>query len=336
MRSFIWVDGERTIHFGRGVADEAVRARRSRLHAADHASGRRPRRRTSREAAGAVHVVGRGQVHELAGDCSARCAASGSSRWAAGAWSTWPRRWPRRGRRRRRAGAMRAMAVPTTLSGAEMTSRASARPRRRRVHAARARRGRDLRPRARRLPARARARRELAERARPRRRGRRAPCRRTRSPRSPRTRPRGCSPRAGRRDEPDRETLALGALLAGYVIDSTGLGLHHVLAQTLVRVLGAGHGPANAVLLPHTIAALARGARSRDRAPPDDAARERPGRARAAPRAFADAARLAEIGETPPACPTRRGRRARRARSSRPPSPAAGRDEIAAIYEAAR
>ena len=59
-------------------------------------------------------------------------------------------------------------------------------------------------------------------------------------------------------EEPDRETLALGALLAGYVIDSTGLGLHHVLAQTLVRVAGAGHGQANAALLPHTIGALGR------------------------------------------------------------------------------
>ena len=59
-------------------------------------------------------------------------------------------------------------------------------------------------------------------------------------------------------DEPDRETLALGALLAGYVIDSTGLGLHHVLAQSLVRAAGAGHGPANAVMLPHTIGALAK------------------------------------------------------------------------------
>ena len=56
--------------------------------------------------------------------------------------------------------------------------------------------------------------------------------------------------------EPDREGLALGALLAGYVIDSTGYGLHHVLAQTLVRLAGAGHGPANAVLLPHTLGAL--------------------------------------------------------------------------------
>jgi alcohol dehydrogenase class IV len=55
----------------------------------------------------------------------------------------------------------------------------------------------------------------------------------------------------------DRDALALGALLAGYTIDSTGYGLHHVLAQTLVRVAGVGHGPANAVLLQHTIGALA-------------------------------------------------------------------------------
>jgi alcohol dehydrogenase class IV len=56
---------------------------------------------------------------------------------------------------------------------------------------------------------------------------------------------------------PDRDELALGALLAGYAIGSTGLGLHHVLAQTLVRSCGAAHGAANAVLLPHTIGALA-------------------------------------------------------------------------------
>ena len=58
--------------------------------------------------------------------------------------------------------------------------------------------------------------------------------------------------------EPDREALALGALLAGYALGVTGYGLHHVLAQTLVRCGLAGHGQANAVLLPHTIAALAR------------------------------------------------------------------------------
>ena len=37
-----------------------------------------------------------------------------------------------------------------------------------------------------------------------------------------------------------------------------GFGLHHVLAQTLVREGLAGHGPANAIMLPHTIPALAR------------------------------------------------------------------------------
>ena len=57
---------------------------------------------------------------------------------------------------------------------------------------------------------------------------------------------------------PDREGAALGALLAGYAIDSALYGLHHVMAQTLVREGGAGHGPANVTLLPHTIPALRR------------------------------------------------------------------------------
>jgi alcohol dehydrogenase class IV len=58
--------------------------------------------------------------------------------------------------------------------------------------------------------------------------------------------------------EPDRDALALGALLSGAAIDSTLYGLHHVLSQTAVRVAGIGHGPANAILLPHTLAALRR------------------------------------------------------------------------------
>jgi alcohol dehydrogenase class IV len=58
--------------------------------------------------------------------------------------------------------------------------------------------------------------------------------------------------------EPDRDALALGALLAGWATDSTIYGLHHVMSQTLVRVGGAGHGPANVTLLPHTMAVLAR------------------------------------------------------------------------------
>jgi alcohol dehydrogenase class IV len=60
----------------------------------------------------------------------------------------------------------------------------------------------------------------------------------------------------GRPPEIDRDGLALGALLAGYALGSTGIGLHHVLAQTLVRVAGVGHGDANAVLLPQTVGAL--------------------------------------------------------------------------------
>ena len=61
----------------------------------------------------------------------------------------------------------------------------------------------------------------------------------------------------GDAEEPDRDGLALGALLAGYAIDSAGYGLHHVLSQTLVRLAGVGHGEANAILLPHTLGALA-------------------------------------------------------------------------------
>jgi maleylacetate reductase len=55
-----------------------------------------------------------------------------------------------------------------------------------------------------------------------------------------------------------RDQLALGALLAGYVIGSTGYGLHHVLSQTLVRFAGIGHGTANAIMLPVSIRALER------------------------------------------------------------------------------
>jgi alcohol dehydrogenase class IV len=61
--------------------------------------------------------------------------------------------------------------------------------------------------------------------------------------------------------EDERDALALGALLAGYAISSTGYGLHHVLSQTLARFGGVGHGAANAIMLPESVRAL------RDRAP---------------------------------------------------------------------
>lgn len=56
---------------------------------------------------------------------------------------------------------------------------------------------------------------------------------------------------------PDRDALALAALLSGYTIDASWYGLHHVMSQTLVRLGGVGHGPANSAMLPHTMRALA-------------------------------------------------------------------------------
>src|SRR4051812_30892521 len=63
--------------------------------------------------------------------------------------------------------------------------------------------------------------------------------------------------------DPDRAALALGALLAGWAVDHSGLGPHHALAQTAARVAQLGHAQANAALLPATIPAL--------RAPPPEA-----------------------------------------------------------------
>jgi alcohol dehydrogenase class IV len=63
---------------------------------------------------------------------------------------------------------------------------------------------------------------------------------------------------AGEIEDVHRDQLALAALLSGYAIDAAHYGLHHVLSQTLVRVGGAGHGQANAAMLPHTIGALER------------------------------------------------------------------------------
>jgi alcohol dehydrogenase class IV len=54
----------------------------------------------------------------------------------------------------------------------------------------------------------------------------------------------------------DRDALALGAILGGYAIGSTGLALHHAICQTLVRVLGLPHAEVNATMLPHTMSAM--------------------------------------------------------------------------------
>src|SRR5688572_4355667 len=56
----------------------------------------------------------------------------------------------------------------------------------------------------------------------------------------------------------DRSELALGALLSAHALDRAGLALHHVLSQTTVRVFGTPHAQTNAALLPLTLAELAR------------------------------------------------------------------------------
>jgi alcohol dehydrogenase class IV len=63
--------------------------------------------------------------------------------------------------------------------------------------------------------------------------------------------------------EPDRDEAALGALMAGWAMSASGLSMHHVLAQTVVRLAISGHAEANAALLPDTIAAIRRRAPER-------------------------------------------------------------------------
>jgi alcohol dehydrogenase class IV len=57
--------------------------------------------------------------------------------------------------------------------------------------------------------------------------------------------------------ERHRSRLALGSVLCGYAIDSAGLGLHHVVCQTLVRLCGTPHAATNAAVLPRAAALLA-------------------------------------------------------------------------------
>jgi alcohol dehydrogenase class IV len=57
-------------------------------------------------------------------------------------------------------------------------------------------------------------------------------------------------------DEPDRDDLALGALLAGWASGCTGYAVHHVLCQTLVRVCGTAHAATNALMLPHSVSLM--------------------------------------------------------------------------------
>jgi alcohol dehydrogenase class IV len=58
-------------------------------------------------------------------------------------------------------------------------------------------------------------------------------------------------------DEPpadrNRDALALGSILSGYAIDSAMFALHHVACQTLVRICGTPHAGTNAAFLPRAM-----------------------------------------------------------------------------------
>jgi len=250
MGGFTWRDGERTIRFGRGAAAEAVEALGGEGYAlltTERAAAMAP---AIAGGAAAVHMVGAGRVDELAGEllgavARERIVALGGGRIVDTAKAL----------AAASGGTQVAMAVPTTLSGAEMT----------RIH--RRARGGDQRaptvrphvvvndpalsasqPVAELAASALNALGHAAE----------GPCTPLANPVATLAAHDGARLLArSLRAEPDRDGLALGALLAGYVIDSTGYGLHHVLSQTLVRIGGAGHGPANAVMLSHTLGALA-------------------------------------------------------------------------------
>ncbi len=51
----------------------------------------------------------------------------------------------------------------------------------------------------------------------------------------------------------DLEALALGALLCSYAVGSALYGFHHVVCQSIVRVMGTPHAETNAAMLPRTL-----------------------------------------------------------------------------------
>jgi maleylacetate reductase len=57
----------------------------------------------------------------------------------------------------------------------------------------------------------------------------------------------------GLENGPDRPMLAEGALLAGYASGLAGFAVHHAVCQTIVRIAGTPHAQTNAVMLPHFV-----------------------------------------------------------------------------------
>ena len=255
MDGFDWRDGDRTIHFGRGRLGAAV----DLLGGPGYTLLTTPRGREAApavaEAAGEVHDVRAGRVDEIAGELLD--AVDGDRIVALGGGRVIDTAKAITAARRREDGGVRAMAVPTTLSGAEMTW----------VHRHATGVPADT-PRVR--PAvvvndpalvasqpvdqlAASALNALGHAA-------EAPVTKLANPvatLAAHEAARRIAGAFGADGEPDRDALALAALLAGYAIDSAWYGLHHVLSQTLVRLAEIPHGSANAIMLPHSLGALA-------------------------------------------------------------------------------
>jgi maleylacetate reductase len=66
--------------------------------------------------------------------------------------------------------------------------------------------------------------------------------------------------------ERERDLLALGSILCGYAIDSAAFSIHHVVCQTLARVCDVPHAQTNAAILPRAMAFMA--GRAADRLAP--------------------------------------------------------------------
>jgi alcohol dehydrogenase class IV len=247
---FDWRDGERTIHFGRGRLAEAVELLGGpgfTLLTTERAASAAPH---VVEAAAARHDVPPGRVDEIAGELLGTV--RGDLLVALGG-----------GRVIDTAKALvaaqggRAAAIPTTLSGAEMTSG-------HRLATGSPKGARHVRPAIVVLDSALAASQPLPELAAS---ALNALGHAVEAPLTPRANP--VSTLAAREaariiagafresGDPDREALALAAMLAGYSIDSASYGLHHVLSQTIVRAAGIAHGAANAVMLTHSINALA-------------------------------------------------------------------------------
>src|SRR5829696_9589647 len=133
--------------------------------------------------------------------------------------------------------------------------------------------------------------------------------------------------------EPERHGVALGALLAGWAVDRSGLGPHHALAQTAVRTASLEHAHVNAALLPFTVAAMR--ARASARFERLDAALGRPVEALAEDlRRRAGVTGLGELGTDAALLDRTVASAVKRAELARV-TPALEHDEVTAIYRAA-